>query len=423
MNRVVESVAANQAFTATVAPYLLLDGDLTIRAVNDAYLTATGFDHAEQLIGQNMFDAFPDNPAERGATGVRNLAASLQGVLSRGTAHAMAIQRYDVAPAGRFVHKLWTPVNSPISDDRDRPVGVLHHVEDLTDVITAPDPSAAAQHHPADRAVALHQRAQRQMSIENTRLRDALVAIAISRPAAFSHHQPAVVEQRRSDLWQHVVECAGEHRSWQGWADALCRVAAAALSSVTGVAISLHDTGRQELVAASDAWACRAEQIDYLVGEGPLRRAAADGLPIDLPDLSRDAVRWPGYVLAAADNAIAGLSTFPVTMGTHPVATISFYRSGPGRPSPPEWVDTALFADMATSALAADHERIEIQLAVGGAIGYHDVAVATGMLAAQLGVPFDTALSLIRARALAHYCSVNDIAVMIINRTIDFEID
>jgi PAS domain-containing protein len=92
-----ESAATSPVFTETVAPYLLLDDDLTIRAVNDAYLRATQRDR-EEFIGTHVFDAFPDNPADPSASGVRNLAASLERVLRTATTHQMTIQRYDVAP-------------------------------------------------------------------------------------------------------------------------------------------------------------------------------------------------------------------------------------------------------------------------------------------------------------------------------------
>jgi len=36
----------------------------------------------EAIVGRHMFDVFPDNPADVGATGVRNLRASLERVLA-----------------------------------------------------------------------------------------------------------------------------------------------------------------------------------------------------------------------------------------------------------------------------------------------------------------------------------------------------
>ena len=56
-------------FERAPAPYLVLDGHFDIVAVNDAYLAATMTERAA-IVGRNLFDVFPDNPAEIDATGV-----------------------------------------------------------------------------------------------------------------------------------------------------------------------------------------------------------------------------------------------------------------------------------------------------------------------------------------------------------------
>ncbi|MGW5701630.1 ANTAR domain-containing protein [Amycolatopsis japonica] len=129
-------IGTDPAFQATAAPYLILDADLRIHAANTAYTKAT-LTTADDLVGNELFDAFPDNPAEPDADGVANLSGSLEQVLHRGERHAMGLQRYDVpAPAdrGRFVRKVWAPVNAPLRDAEGRIAGLLHHVEDVTEV-------------------------------------------------------------------------------------------------------------------------------------------------------------------------------------------------------------------------------------------------------------------------------------------------
>jgi PAS domain-containing protein len=91
-------------FAAAPGPYLLITADVnhTIMAVNDAYLAAT-LTTRERLVGLKLFDAFPDNPADPGATGVRNLRASLEHVVRDRTPHAMPVQKYDIRrPNGQF---------------------------------------------------------------------------------------------------------------------------------------------------------------------------------------------------------------------------------------------------------------------------------------------------------------------------------
>ncbi|USX55154.1 ANTAR domain-containing protein [Lentzea sp. HUAS12] len=129
-------IGADPAFQTTAAPYLVLDTELRIHAANTAYTTAT-LTTADDLVGIGLFDALPDNPADPDADGVATLSGSLEQVLHRGGRHAMGLQRYDVLAPGdrnRFVRKVWAPVNAPLRDADGRIAGILHHVEDVTEV-------------------------------------------------------------------------------------------------------------------------------------------------------------------------------------------------------------------------------------------------------------------------------------------------
>ena len=126
--------STEQAFNASASPYLILDRQLRIAAVNPAYQRAT-LQPAEALLGRYIFDAFPDNPDAPQAHSVDNLTRSLETVLRLGLADRMPIQRYDVpSPArdGQFVFKVWSPINSPLRDADGAVSGILHHVEDVT---------------------------------------------------------------------------------------------------------------------------------------------------------------------------------------------------------------------------------------------------------------------------------------------------
>lgn len=125
--------ADSLAFRVSAAPYLLLDSDLRIRAVNQAYERAT-LHHDREIAGEYMFDVFPDNPETPDAGSVANLASSFEAVLREARQHRMGLQRYDVLdPAsGTFVERSWLPVNSPLRDAEGRVVAILHHVEDVT---------------------------------------------------------------------------------------------------------------------------------------------------------------------------------------------------------------------------------------------------------------------------------------------------
>ena len=82
-------------FEALPGLYLVLDRNLRIVAVTDAYAKATMTDR-EHIIGRHIFELFPDNPDDPSADGVRNLFASFNRVLQSHTADAMVVQKYDV---------------------------------------------------------------------------------------------------------------------------------------------------------------------------------------------------------------------------------------------------------------------------------------------------------------------------------------
>jgi serine phosphatase RsbU (regulator of sigma subunit) len=126
-------------FAATASPYLVLDTDLVIVAVNQAYLALTG--RARQdLIGRPIFEAFPDNPGDPNADGVQRLTASLRGVLDSGRRDKMALLKYDIPVLGRpgvFEERWWSPINSPVLAADGSVRWIIHRSEDVTAFVEA----------------------------------------------------------------------------------------------------------------------------------------------------------------------------------------------------------------------------------------------------------------------------------------------
>ncbi|POX63105.1 protein phosphatase [Streptomyces sp. Ru62] len=126
-------------FAATPSPYLVLGPDLIIVDVNQAYLEATERTR-EDLLGLHIFTAFPDNPADPEADGVRNLDASLHRVLATSRPDTMGLQKYDIPVTGRpgvFEERWWSPVNTPVLGPDGRVVYIIHRVEDVTAFVKA----------------------------------------------------------------------------------------------------------------------------------------------------------------------------------------------------------------------------------------------------------------------------------------------
>ncbi|MEU7428947.1 SpoIIE family protein phosphatase [Streptomyces sp. NPDC040750] len=126
-------------FAALPSPCLVLGTDLVIAAANRAFCEVTGRSRAE-LLGQYLFEVFPDNPADPDADGVDTLKASLHRVLSTGQTDHMALQKYDIPVAGNpevFKERWWTAINVPVLGPDGKVAWIIHRSEDMTDVVHA----------------------------------------------------------------------------------------------------------------------------------------------------------------------------------------------------------------------------------------------------------------------------------------------
>lgn len=106
-------------------------------AANDAYERVAGRSR-DELIGRSVFEAFPDNPSESGATGSQNLGESLRRAAESGKRDVMALQRYDVEIPGNpgvFRERYWCPVNVPVLGPDGKVTLLIHVVEEVSDLI------------------------------------------------------------------------------------------------------------------------------------------------------------------------------------------------------------------------------------------------------------------------------------------------
>ncbi len=116
-------------------PVLVLTPGFAVADANLAFLRSAGRAR-EELLGRNLFEAFPEDPSDAEATGVRNSVASLRRVLATGEPDAMEFQRYDVEVPGNpgvFARHYWSGVNAPVFGP-DGSVALIAHIgEDVTD--------------------------------------------------------------------------------------------------------------------------------------------------------------------------------------------------------------------------------------------------------------------------------------------------
>jgi signal transduction histidine kinase/DNA-binding response OmpR family regulator len=155
--------------------YLVLSPDLYIVGASDAYLRAT-MTRRERVLNRHLFDVFPDNPDDPGATGTRNLRKSLEQVLRNGVADTMAVQKYDIrrpeSEGGGFEERYWSPNNSPVFGPDGTLAYIIHRVQDVTEFVRLKQ----ARGEEARQTEELRSRAERMEAEVYTRAQEVQVA-------------------------------------------------------------------------------------------------------------------------------------------------------------------------------------------------------------------------------------------------------
>jgi hypothetical protein len=120
-------------FLSQSSPIVLLSPDLVIRATTPSYLSATGR-HADELIGVNILEAFPENPTTPSVGSHQRLIRTLETVLRTRRPDQVSPVRYDLQdPENRaaYLERRWAMATTVIRDG-DEVIGLSHRVQDLT---------------------------------------------------------------------------------------------------------------------------------------------------------------------------------------------------------------------------------------------------------------------------------------------------
>ncbi|MGW0230931.1 ANTAR domain-containing protein [Actinopolymorpha singaporensis] len=219
-------------------------------------------------------------------------------------------------------------------------------------------------------------------------------------------------EERYQQLWRTIADRA-ETSGSADWAGSVCVAAVSLVDGVDAAALTMRvDSRVQETWGASDDWAASLEELQYTLGEGPGQEAFKSGNVVLAPFLASERTRWPAFTQAVTGLGLGAAFAFPMQVGAIRLGTLDLYSREAGRLAAQALTDAAIFADLATSALlrqvadptAVDPPEEEPDPAQDNGelpLSYHEVHLATGMLAAHLDVELDEAFTRLRARAYA----------------------
>jgi GAF domain-containing protein len=226
----------------------------------------------------------------------------------------------------------------------------------------------------------------------------------------------------RADLLGRLATIVAQGAHERPLTERLCQ-ACRQLLDADGASITVeYETPHRVTVCATDAVAARLEDVQDVVGEGPSRDAVISG-DVVVAVLDNEAEdRWPEYTTLASRVVDTGtVFAVPIRPSGSMLGVLSLYRLQPA-PSPTD-VDQAQFlADMVGAVLLRDPMSTSDDDS-GPWSSRAVVHQATGMVVAQLGLPADDALALMRAHAFAHDVSMDELAAMVVGRQYDFRQD
>ncbi|QHT70799.1 PAS domain-containing protein [Rhodocytophaga rosea] len=118
-------------------PCLLLSVEGYILAASQAFYLITDTD--EKILGEFLFDVFPENPDSPQVNAVSSLQYSFMEAVCSKQPHHIPLQQYDIPKGGKpsdgFIRKFWRAVNVPVLDEQGQVKYILHRTEDVTEQI------------------------------------------------------------------------------------------------------------------------------------------------------------------------------------------------------------------------------------------------------------------------------------------------
>ncbi|OON78774.1 GAF and ANTAR domain-containing protein [Streptomyces tsukubensis] len=260
---------------------------------------------------------------------------------------------------------------------------------------------AALAHERADRAEASVARQERLLAETGQAVFAHLAEV--QRRSAACHRSSARLQEsfaRKTEEWERDKGKAQPPRFMTGVAEA-CGVRSAAL-------VLVGPDQAQLSVAASDEHSRSAQDLEYVLGEGPIRDVAAERT---LVLASGEALerRWPRYGPALNSLGIASVAAAPLIVPGGCFGGLAVFDPQPGL------VESDAFAEIvaALGRLILHGSEADREL-YGGADYRPTVQQAAGMLSVRADCSVTDALALIKARAFTEEVTAEAVARRIV---------
>ncbi|MFI5707095.1 GAF and ANTAR domain-containing protein [Kribbella sp. NPDC051620] len=227
----------------------------------------------------------------------------------------------------------------------------------------------------------------------------------------------------RLQLFVRLATLAAADETHTDLAGRLC-AAGRSILGADGAAITVENiSSNRTTLSTTDGVMATLEDLQDVTGEGPCLDAFRHSTHFVLALNDRPGGRWPEFARSAW-QAVGDLTmySFPMRPGGKIFGVISVYLSN-GRELP-EPIDTAQFvANAVGAALLGDPTAAEGFGTDSPWASRAQVHQACGMVAAQLRLPPDDGLAILRAHAYAYNLTLAETARQVVDRELDFRED
>lgn len=268
--------------------------------------------------------------------------------------------------------------------------------DEALDVVATARERAARALERAERATAAAERHERRASDPEGGEFHEQIADRHRRSAA-CHRSSAALHTSFADRTMVWARGKGSRpRFMTGVADAL---------GTESAAITLIDSAQNQLaVAVSDEPALAAQDLEYVLGEGPCREASYRRQPVHSAGQEIER-RWPGYGPGLTSLGITSVLAVPLETETGCFGALSVFGPRPGLVGSADLAEiTAALTRIVLLGPDADPELY------GGTDHREAVQQASGVLAVRIDCSVGDALALIKARAFAEETTTEAIA-------------
>lgn len=167
--------------------------------------------------------------------------------------------------------------------------------------------------------------------------------------------------------------------------------------------------GRAESVAASDAVAKEADELQETLQDGPCLDAAFEQQNFVVNDLRTDE-RWPGWAARAADLGIRSSLSIRLSSAEVTIGALNFYSD-----TPCAFEDDADVAMIFASHAAAALSNSQLVAGLRNALdSRHTIGIAQGVLAVLFDISYERAFQVLQRHSNDRNLKLRDVAEQVL---------